>query len=256
MQTDARTEKHCALNPETAPVLNPNDIVPLYVQLYTIIHDLIQSGALAPGERLPTEEELSAMFHVSRITVRKAISELMEEDLLARLHGKGTFVRKLKIQDNINENLNFTLSCQMNNVRPGSRVISMVMREATKRDRDELELPPRSQVLYLKRVRYADNEPVILEHNSFPEKYAFLKEEDLHDRSLYEVLCNHLEIRLGRIRRSIEICSSSSEEAKLLHIGMNTPIMLLREIVYDHLGKPIHRTKQMIVGEKFKITIE
>ena len=77
--------------------LDQNSIVPLYKQLKDRIKEAILSGELKPNQKIPSELELSQTYQISRITVRNAISELVDEELLEKKQGKGTFVRKRKI---------------------------------------------------------------------------------------------------------------------------------------------------------------
>ena len=104
-------------------------------------------------------------------------------------------------------------------------------------------------------IRYADDEPIILEHNFFPSKYAFLLNEDLENQSLYEILNNKYSITRAKSKKTIEITTASEEEASLLSISKGDPLLLHREIVYDKNNNPIHRTKQLILGDKFKFVV-
>lgn len=235
--------------------LNHDNSVPLYIQLKDIIKNDIVSGVYKPNEKIPSEIELSAQFSISRITVRNAINELVDEDLLIKKQGKGTFVSISKIQDNILDDISFSLTCEINKVKAGSKIIKNIIKEASDRDIRELNLNKGDKVIYLKRIRYADEEPIIVEHNFFPYKYNYLLKEDLENQSLYEILGQKYNIIRNKSKKVIEIATASHEEAELLKISIGDPLLLHREIVYDKDYKPIHRTKQLIVGDKFKFIV-
>jgi len=235
--------------------LNHENATPLYKQLKDIIKQKIVNGEFQPNQKIPSESELSKLFHVSRITVRNAITELVDEDLLVKKQGKGTFVSIPKIEDNILEDISFSLTCKINQVKPGSKIIKNIIKDASERDILELNLHANDKVVYLKRIRYADDEPIILEYNFFPSKYAFLLNEDLENQSLYEILNNKYGITRAKSKKTIEITTASEEEASLLSISKGDPLLLHREIVYDKNNNPIHRTKQLILGDKFKFVV-
>lgn len=236
-------------------MLNHEDITPLYKQIRNIIKQKIMDGEFKPNQKIPSETQLSNIFQVSRITVRNAINELVDEDLLVKKQGKGTFVSVPKIEDNVLEDISFSLTCQIHGVRPGSKIIENIIRDASERDVKELELNENSKVVYIKRIRYADDDPVIIEHNFFPEKYSFLLFEDLENQSLYEILRSKYNIIRAKSKKTIEITTASETEANLLSIKKGEPLLLHREIVYDKYTTPIHRTKQLILGDKFKFVV-
>lgn len=235
--------------------LDHENATPLYKQLKEIIKQKIIDGEFHPNQKIPSELQLSKIYNVSRITVRNAITELVDEDLLIKKQGKGTFVSAPKIEDNVLEDISFSLTCKINKVKPGSKIIKNVIKDANERDIAELNLHENDKVVYIKRIRYADDEPVILEHNFFPSKYAFLLNEDLENQSLYEILNEKYGIARAKSKRTIEIITASEEEASLLAISKGEPLLLHREIVYDKNNNPIHRTKQLIIGDKFKFVV-
>lgn len=235
--------------------LNHEDITPLYQQLKSVIKEKIIKGEYKHNQKIPSESELSKIFDISRITVRNAIAELVDEDLLIKKQGKGTFVSTPKIEDNILEDMSFSLTCEINQVRPGSKIIKNIVQRASERDIKELGLTEQDKVVYIKRIRYADDEPIIIEHNFFPEKYSFLLNEDLENQSLYEILKKKCNVIRKTSKKSIEISIASETEASLLSISKGEPLLLHREIVFDEYNVPIHRTKQLILGDKFKFVV-
>ena len=165
--------------------LDPQSIVPLYKQLKDLLLQEIKEGIYKANQKIPTELELSEKYQISRMTVRKALAELVEEGVLAKKQGKGTFVCTPKIDV---RSPNFTMMCVTNHKVPSSKIIKIVKQPASERDIRELNLVPDEEVIYLLRLLFADGEPVMVEHNFFPERFSKLLETDLEDTSLYAFL--------------------------------------------------------------------
>ena len=232
--------------------LDPNSVVPLYKQLKDLIAKQISEGVLKPNDRIPTEEELSKMYSVSRITVRKAVSELVEEDVLAKKQGKGTFVREKKITEDLGNPNSFTRLCERNGKTPGGRTLLFRLEEATDRDRKELELAEGEGVIHIQRLRSADGVPVMIENLYFPGHLKKILEENLDDHSLYQILRQKYNLTSGGSLMAIELSECTKEEAGLLQVPAKTPLLLVREVVYDQNNRPLHRTKTVLLGDKFK----
>ena len=154
--------------------LNNTIATPLYKQLEEKIRKEIDTGERAAGSRLPTENELSESYHVSRVTVRKALAVLSESGYLERKSGKGTFVAEKKLQRNITEVISFSDMCRMKNATPGAKTIKIALEDPSERDLTEMSLHEGDKILVVERIRYMDNVPVILEFNKFPESFSFL----------------------------------------------------------------------------------
>lgn len=233
--------------------LDTNSVVPLYRQLKEHILEQIQSGALKEGDKLPTEQEFSETLHVSRITVRRAVNELTEEGFLIRGTGKGTFVKEHKIGENILDNMSFTSVCMSNGVKPGAKVYQISLLAPS--EEDEALLGEKERTLFIERVRTADGLPVILEQNWFRGEYGPLIQENLEDASLYSILEDKFGVGNLHNRKTIEIAFVDEREGKLLDIEAGTPVLQVRELVFDDAERPVHRTRQLILGDKFQYEI-
>lgn len=228
------------------------DSEPLYKQLEKYIRSAIVSGEVKPGDKIETEEELSERFGVSRITVRNAISILVEDGYLIKKQGKGTFVCQPKMERNIVNFSNFSLICEINGVRAGSKLISTEMIKPTPFDIRDLNIPEKSRVVFMKRVRFAGNEAVMIEKNYFPESYSFLLKEKINNHSLYKILKEKYNIIPTSSVKTLELSVASREDAMLLNIPYGSPLFDIKGIVYDQNEKPIHRSEQLIIGDRFK----
>lgn len=235
--------------------LNQAESTPLYIQLKDIIKSAITSGEFKPEMKIPSEDDFSQRYRVSRITVRRAVTELVDEGLLVKKQGKGTFVSARKVKRNIIEFLSFTLTCQINGVKPGSSLMKKEIIEPSEMDIHELKLQKNEKVILIQRIRYANGEPIIIENNYLSERYKGLFDENLEGHSLYRILKEKYGTEPVRSKKTLEICRATKEEANLLKISISSPLFLMKGIAYDADGMPVHRAKQLIVGDKFIFSI-
>lgn len=233
-------------------MLDTTSIVPLYKQLKDLILKEIAEGQLKPNQKIPTELEMSEMYQISRMTVRKALAQLVDEGVLAKKQGKGTFVQEQKMEEDLSSPNSFTNLCKRNGKMPGGRTLKFVLEEATDRDIRELKLEPGEQIIRVERLRMADNIPVMLENLYFPGHLKNILVKNLDDTSLYQILRDKYGLVTGNSVMEIEISECNRYEASMLDIKTGTSLLLIREIVYDQFDNPLHRTKSLVRGDKFK----
>ena len=108
----------------TSSIIDYNSVIPLYEQVASALRADIQGGAFDATKRLPTEEELAEKYGISRITVRRAVGDLVEEGLVEKKQGKGTFIRTPKMHKDMNRSgMSFTELCAVNGRKPSTRLI-------------------------------------------------------------------------------------------------------------------------------------
>lgn len=238
-------------------MLKQDDQIPLYIQLKESIRSSITSGQLKFGDKIPTELELSEEYKISRITVRKAILELVEEGYLVKKQGKGTFVNKRKIERKIVHFLSFSDACKANGLTASSKVIKKEIIQPTAADKQSLQLDDGDALLFIQRVRYAGDSPIMLENNFFSYKeYHSLLNENL-DGSLYKILEEKLGVKpAGSSELSLEIYRAGEEEVQLLNIASGEPLWYMETTVIDENDRPVHRGKQYILGDSYKFILK
>ena len=137
-------------------ILNTESYSPLYKQLMQKLRADIQSGVYPVHSRIPSEQELCETYQVSRVTVRKALSELTQEGLLKRHQGKGTFVGIPRIQKDLRNVNSFHDACRMMGCTPGTRVLHVQWTHPEEADRVALGCEADEQVVEIVRLRLAD----------------------------------------------------------------------------------------------------
>ncbi len=226
---------------------------PLYHQLMQRIREDITRGVYTIGSRIPPEHELEESYHVSRVTVRRALQELTNEGLLERKQGKGTFVSVPRVAQNLKNVHSFHDACRKNKTAAGTRVIHVREIPGDAADQADLRLRAGDRVVETLRVRLADGTPVVLEQNHFSLAYAYLEDQDLNG-SLYQVLQEY-GVEPSQATHEISLCTAGKKEAEYLEIDEGTPLLKLREVIYDQRGRPLHNSQQWIRGDRFVFRI-
>ena len=180
------------------------------------------------------------------------LDTLVEEGVLAKKQGKGTFVQEEKMTEDLSSPNSFTNLCKRNGKVPGGKTLKCTLQEAKDRDRQLLKLENGEMVILVERVRTADDVPVMLEKLYFPGHLKNILVEDLNNASLYQILLEKYGLQSGNSVMEISVCEATPEEAAELKVKTGTPCLLMEEIVYDQYDKPFHRTKSVLRGDKFK----
>lgn len=228
---------------------------PLYKQLQERLERAIETGELPAGSRLPTENELSQRYEVSRVTVRKALEELSKSGGLVRKPGKGTFIAERKIQRGLSGVLDYSDMCQMTGYTPGARMIKIALEPPTEEEAAQLHLSQGEQVLVVQRVRLANGSPTVLETNRFSEEFSFLFNENLNDASLYQLIRAHKGITFTQSEKILEIVFASAQEARYLGIPNRYPLLCIRSVIQDATGTYRHLGHQLCIADKFKMIV-
>lgn len=234
--------------------LNPESAVPLYRQLVTALRESVMAGEFPKNSKIPTEMELSGKYGISRITVRSAIDELVDEGILIRRQGKGTYVAPDRLERDMRKFMGFTEACEEGGKQASSKVLSLEIKPATEKQVKMLQLPEDVKVIYLTRARYLDDLPVIMEINIFSMDYSFLLQEKL-EGSLYGLLRGR-GINPSHGRRTISVCYASKQEADILDTEELAPLLLVEDMVCDDRNRPLHICKQVIRSDRYQMVFD
>lgn len=236
-------------------MLKQDSMTPLYVQLMNEVENSIKTGEYKPGDKLLTESEMAKKYGVSLITVRKAIGSLMEQGLVIRKQGKGTFVTKPKLARNMKKLQSFSEMCEQMGMTPGAKMLTNKLVPADEDIADALGIEPGSNVIYISRLRYADQDPVQIENSYFPLKYAFLLDAKFDDNSLFDHLREKSGAQVTGSEKTIELCRATAEEAELLGLKKGDAMISVRSTAYDKKGEPMYAGNQLINGDQFKLYV-
>lgn len=145
-----------------------NNSMPLYKQIANNIKTDIADAKLSHGDAIPSETKLAETYAVSRVTVREAIKQLVEEGILYRVQGSGTYVSHEKIEHDILKLQGFTEEMSSLDNNPSNDILEFQLMSPPEDAREHLKIDEEEKVYYVKRLRLADFEPLILEESYLP----------------------------------------------------------------------------------------
>lgn len=238
--------------------LDTSSFVPLYQQLKEYIIENIDKEVWKPGDKIYSENQLYEMFAVSRNTAKKAIEDLVQEGILYRVQGKGTFVSLPKIEQSLSAFYSFSKVLRKKGLKPKDVVLGVKVIEASHKVAKELNIEKGEQVVTLQRVRYANDEPIILE-NSYLPKRIIDNEEKLKlvsETPLYDILNNDFNIVVNSAKETFEPILIREEEKCHLEVEVGSPALLLERIAYDPSKIPVEFCKSIVRGDRCKFYTE
>jgi len=207
---------------------------PLYARIQEYIAELILSGKLAPEHKIQSERDFSEDLGVSRMTVRRAITELVNEGLLERRHGSGTYVAKPRVTYESHEMVNYLRAMQERNIATASQLIEFGEIVASRRLAETLDIEIGNPIYRVIILRFANRVPVILERGFFPcSRCPGLEEWDLEKSSIYDLLTTVYKLKLGRISQTVEAVTATDTAARQLRVDEGFPLMMLSRTVFN-----------------------
>jgi len=253
----SENQRLCMREPTSAPdvpkaglldrdVLSPKvpSFSPLYQQIKALILQSLKAGEWKPGEIIPSEFELAARFHVSQGTVRKAVDELSQEHLLLRRQGKGTFVATHSEQKFQYRFLKLVPNAE-NTVLSGPAQRTILWCKKAKANPDiakSLQLPPGCSILQIRRILSFGCVPTILEDMILPgDAFKGLSAEELqnHQGPTYALFERTYGVRMVRAQEKITAVHPSPEDAQMLNINDNTPLLQVERVALTYQDKPM-----------------
>ena len=228
----------------------------LYVQLLEILKEKIERGEWAVDSQIPTEDDLCKMYEVSKATVRQAVAELERTGYLLKQQGRGTFVCKRVIPEGLSMLTSFRELMLEAKVVFSTRVLAQTVLMPTDDLDLKLNIPEDIHVIYLKRLRVVDDEPILLQESYLPYHICpQLLQDDLEQNSLLEILENKYQIRITKVQEFIEAAPVSGDEGNLLGLQPGTPALLLEQRFFAGT-REIMYTRSLKRPERFRFFIE
>ncbi|USS87863.1 GntR family transcriptional regulator [Fructilactobacillus hinvesii] len=230
--------------------------LPVYIQIHDDLKTKIERGEWPVGTRLPAERKLAAQYQVSRMTLRQAIGTLIEEGLLKRKAGSGTFVTNQKVQEHMSGISSFTETMLSQGKQPASKTLSYRIVEPTFREANQLQLEPGERVLRMERLRYGDDEPICLETTVVAARLV----SDMSQAEVTKSLYRSLEERWGQspanAQQYISAILATPAVADQLQIQPGAPILKLKQISYFANQQPFEVVETQYAAERFEFYLK
>lgn len=237
--------------------IDHSSALPYYFQLKELLVNEIKKEKLKLEQQIPSEFKLCEQYGVSRTVVRQAISSLVQEGYLNREKGKGTFVTRPKITENLFQNLTGSYEDMLaRGIKLITKVLEQSKLEADNEISKKLKLKPGEPVIKVKRLRFIKNKPFALSTTYLPYKICpSLLKENLSKQSLYSILEEKYKLKIAHGHRSLEAVSSDKNTAVLLGVKVGTPLMLLNSISYLEDDRPIEYYSALHRGDRSKFIV-
>lgn len=233
--------------------LDPDSPAPLYHQIEADLRRMLRTGALPPGAPLPPETELSRLYGVGRQTVRLALARLVEDDLIERQAGRGTFVKPQT--ERIDFYLDRSFTRQMADM--GLTARSQVLAQSTGIVDETLPSSFNAHLgepyFQLMRLRFGDGEPIGLQSSRvLLQLCPGLEAYDFTTASLYEVLFKEYQLAIRRIEHTIRAAAADELQAGLLQVGRGDPLLLVRSRAFLDNDQIMEETVSYYRADKYE----
>lgn len=229
---------------------------PIYIQIHNQMRKDIENGIWKVGDRIPSERDLAVQFKVSRMTLRQAVQTLVDEGILERKVGSGTYVSSKKVQEIMVGIASFTDIMLSQGRTPTSKTISYHVKPASVSEAENLKLAEETMVLRMERIRYADDIPICFEVATIPFNLVDNLSKQEITRSLYRALEEEKGLQVGHAEQTISAMLASEKIADYLAIKRGQAILRLKQISYSKTGLPFEYVRTQYVGERFEFFLE
>lgn len=227
---------------------------PIYLQLREVVRSKIEDGEYAPGTAIPSENALASTYGINRLTVRSAIDALVNEGLLKRVQGKGVYV-VAQIERDLEVLGGFTQTMDEKNVQNRRKILLKSQRKAGEKYAAIFGIDEEAMLYYIKRLDYADDEPIAIQEIYIPYDLAPKMEGiDLSVFSMFEIY-KFYGINPVRAWQTLDLVQLTQSDARLININKDQTVFLFTCTTYDEDDRVIEYSKSYTRGDKcnFKV---
>jgi GntR family transcriptional regulator len=236
--------------------LDKNSFTPMYFQIQTQLLQMIQSGRLRAGDPLPSEEELSRIYGVSRMTSRQALQALKSQGFVSRHKGQGSFVCQPRVEKDVTHLCGFTAEMRALGIKATSRVLDAETIQAPAELASQLGIAVNASIFRLRRLRLADDLPMAIEEIRLPyERFPGVEKLDFSHLSLYQTMRTRYGIRVSRADEIVEARSATQREAALLGIQPRASLLVISRTLWSSDGLPVETAHSVYRGDRYRAVL-
>lgn len=226
--------------------------LPRYREIARELKEQIKLGQYKQNQSIPSEPELAKLYDVSRMTARQAINELVYEGVLYRIKGKGTFVSQQKYEKSIHGLTSFSEDMIRKGFKPSSRLISQTIILANELIANKLQITKGQEVIELKRVRMADEEPMALEIVYLPVQIIKTLPDNIGTISLYDYIEQELGLLIDYSIQEIEAILTEEPISTHLEVEAGIPCLLICLQSYLKSGQIFEYVESYYRADRYK----
>ena len=229
---------------------------PLFYQARESIRGAIVSGRIKPGDQLPSEKNLALLLGVSLITVRRALDDLQMEGLVAKEHGRGSFVRPLPIEQKLDHLAGFAEEMEEHHHRASAKILGITRVPASEDVARQLAISVGTEVQKIERIRYADGHAIMFNIAFMPvEIGAKIATEDLAHHGIFPLLESKYRIPLVEADYQLEATAPPRLVQRALGLKRHDPVFLVHRTAFTEGRRPISYTLLYYRGDSFRYSI-
>ena len=234
--------------------INKDLPVPYYYQIVQLLRESIADIENSDNQKiaLPSEVELCDLFSVNRGTIRHALQVLEREGLIYREKGRGTFVRRRRVEVDLSYLCSTTEDMKNRGWKPSTEVLSITQVKPRSHIKTSLRLGEGEKVWEVFRRRFANKEPISLQRAFFPvDLLPDFYQKDLINRSFFDIWENDYGIYAREGEQTIRTRNATQEEAELLSIEECNPLFEITRVTYDINGTPFEYLISVWRGDRY-----
>lgn len=240
------------MNLPYAPI-DPHSPVPLYHQIYLDLLQMIQRGLIQPGDLLPPEMDICQAYGVGRQTVRQAIAHLVDEDMLERFAGRGTFVREQPRHTQFFLDRSFSRQMRELGRVPHSRLLRVQTGAIEAGNIPALQAWIGTPCLIIERLRLGDNEPICHQTSTvLLGRCPGIEQQDFATQSLYEALSTCYQLTVNRIDHVVRAVSADDYCAGLLEVPAGSPLLFVGTTAFTDDGNLIEHSSSYYRADRYE----
>jgi len=229
---------------------------PLYKQVYDLLTTRLVEGHWKPSEPLPSEMALAKELGVSQGTVRKSLNQMVAENLLQRRQGKGTYVAEHTQESSLFRFFRWR-EPGGDSLVPETQLLSVSRRAATKAECQALVLTPKAKVVEMLRLRFLQEQPVIIEKVVQPlDVFPDIDKEDLIPNSLYTLYQEKYGISIVAVKDELRACALPAKYAKHLNLEAAAPVLMTERSSINIDGRVVELSQSYAGTDKFVYSVQ
>ncbi|MGM9886136.1 MULTISPECIES: GntR family transcriptional regulator [unclassified Lactococcus] len=229
--------------------------VPNYIRIHDALKDEVENAIWKIGQRLPSERDLAERFGVSRMTARQAVTALVDEGILERRVGSGTYVASRRVREKMRGTTSFSDIISSQGKVPSSEVLSYVKTAPNDVECEKLQISKEDLIIRMERIRYADQIPICFEITSIP--YDLVKNFD--KKNITSKFFKTLRENNYEISHSEQIVSAkkaSTELSEYLKTRVGSAMLGVTQTSYLADGRAFEYVLSQYVGDRFEFYLE
>lgn len=231
--------------------------LPGYSQLKESIIQKINSGELKANDKIPSQHELCEQYHLSHMTVRRALNELLIEGILRSIPGKGIYIASPSQTADSGALINFSTQMSRLGMQPSTRMLAQKIIPASTTLAQVLGVQVGMPLVSIYRLRCADGNPISLTQCYLPHELCpGLLQYDLASHSLYDTLRDRYQLKLVGAVSVVQAALADEEQAQLLQIEQPAALIVREQVTYLDSGRVIEFSRSFIIGDRYHIKFQ